>query len=82
MFVTMLRNPVTSLTRLLLPKQFTMMLLPTPLMILLRRESLKSDNTEEAHDASDKGMAAQAFHNVPIEEKFVHKACINLSLLA
>jgi len=32
-------------------------------MILLRRESLKSDNTEEAHDESDKGIAAQAVHN-------------------
>ena len=63
MFVTTLRNPVTSLTRVLLPKPFTMMLLPTPLMILLRRESLKSDNTEEAHDESDKGIAAQAVHN-------------------
>ena len=63
MFVTTLRNPVTSLTRVLLPKPFTMMLLPTPLMILLRRESLKLDNTEEAHDESDKGIAGQAFHN-------------------
>ena len=52
-----------SLTRVLLPKPFTMMLLPTPLMILLRRESLKSDNTGEAHDESDKGIAAQAVHN-------------------
>ena len=60
MFVTTLRNPVTSLTRVLLPKPFTMMLLPTPLMILLRSESLKSDNTEEALDESDKGIAAQA----------------------
>ena len=54
---------VSHVTRVLLPKPFTMMLLPTPLMILLRRESLKSDNTEEAHDESDKGIAAQAFHN-------------------
>ena len=63
MFVSTLRNPVTSLTRVLLPKSFTMMLLPTPLMILLRRESQKSDNTEEVHDESDKGIAAQAVHN-------------------
>ena len=59
MSVTTLRNPVTSLTRVLLPKPFTMMLLLTP----LRRESLKSENAEEAHDESDKGIAAQAFHN-------------------
>ena len=32
-------------------------------MILLRRESLKSDNAEEAHDESDNGIATQAFHN-------------------
>ena len=61
--MTTLRNPVTSLTRVLLPKPFTMMLLPTPLMILLRRESLKSDNSEEAHDESDEGIAAKAAHN-------------------
>ena len=54
---------MTSLTRVLLPKLFTMMVLPTPLLILLRRESLKSDNTGEAHDESDKGIAAQAVHN-------------------
>ena len=59
MFVTTMRNPVT---RVLLPKPFTMMLLPTPQMILLRRESLKSDNTEEAHDECDKGIADQAVH--------------------
>ena len=36
-------------------------LLQTPLMILLRRESLKSDNSdEEAHDESDEGIASQA----------------------
>ena len=52
-----------SLTEVLLPKPFTMILLPTPLMILLRRDSLKSDNAEEAHDESDKGIAAQAVHN-------------------
>ena len=61
--MTTLSNPVTSLTRVLLPKPFTMMLLPTPLMILLRRESLKSDNSEEAHDESDESIAAQAVHN-------------------
>ena len=38
-------------------------LLQTPLMILLMRESLKSYNAEEAHDESDKGIAAQAVHN-------------------
>ena len=54
---------MTSLTRELLTKPFTMMLLPTPLMILLKRESLKSDNAEEAHDESDNGIATQAFHN-------------------
>ena len=54
---------MTSQTWVLLPKPFTRMVLPTPLMILLRRESLKSDNTEEAHDESDKGIAAQAIHN-------------------
>ena len=55
---------MTSLTRVLLPKPFTMMVLPTPLMILMRRESLKSDNSdEEAHDESDEGIAAQAVHN-------------------
>ena len=32
-------------------------------LLLLRRESLKSDNAEEAHDESDKGIAAQAVHN-------------------
>ena len=52
-----------SLTRVLLLKPFTMMLLPTPLMILLRRESLKSDNSEEAHDESDGSIAAQAVYN-------------------
>ena len=52
-----------SLMKVLLPKPFTMILLPTPLMILLRRDSLKSDNAEEAHDESDKGIAAQAVHN-------------------
>ena len=50
-------------TRVLLPTTFTMMLLPTPLMVLPRSESLKSDNAEEAHDESDKGIAAQAVHN-------------------
>ena len=55
---------MSHVTRVLLPKPFTMMLLPTPLMILLRRESLKSDNSDkEAHDESDKGIAAQAVHN-------------------
>ena len=55
---------MTSLTRVLLPKPFTMMLLPTPLMILLRRESLKSDNSDkEAHDKSHEGIAAQAVNN-------------------
>ena len=53
-----------SMMKVLLPKPFTMMVLPTPLMILLRRESLKSDNSdEEAHDESDKGIGAQAVHN-------------------
>ena len=32
-------------------------------MILLRRESLKSYNAEEAHDESDKVIAAQAVYN-------------------
>ena len=54
---------MTSLTRVLLPKPFTMMVLTTPLMILLRREALKSDNSEEAHDESDESIAAQAVHN-------------------
>ena len=32
-------------------------------MIPLRKESLKSDNTEEAYDESDKGIPAQAVDN-------------------
>ena len=54
---------MTSVTRVLLPKPFTMLVLLTPLMILLRRESLNSDNSEEAHDESDESIAAQAVHN-------------------
>ena len=53
-----------SLTKVLLPKPFTMILIPTSLMILLRRESLKSDNSdEEAHDESDESIATQTVHN-------------------
>ena len=54
---------MTSLTKVLLPKPFTMMVLPKPLMILLRKKSLNSDNSEEAHDESDESIAAQAVHN-------------------
>ena len=69
-----------SLTRVLLPKPFTMMVLPTPLMILLRRKSLKSDNSEEAHDESDENIAAQAVYNDTTTDTiqellFVEKKC-------
>ena len=70
---------MASLTRVLLPKPFTMLLLPTPLLILLRRDSLKLDNAEEAHDESAKGIAAQVVHNDATTSSTASKCQLYLS---